>query len=221
MVGLDEALDQMLAGTFDFGAERKRESDAAAETENRQAESVLLAPFIKAMTEKRFKDAVAVIDKITADHPEFTDDLVVAKFEALAHSDSSAANEFAKAVAGGDAKSRPGVLNSIAWAMVDDEDPLPNMDNALAEAIAAQAVALLKPETRELAETLDTLALAQFKCGKRGDAVATEERAIALFSKSTGPADPDTLKQMRSRLAKYAHPSSSWNVQKNVTLSTL
>jgi len=208
MIGLDEALDQMLTGKFDYAAERKREESAATEKNDPKSESNLLKPFVTAMTEKRYQDAVSAVDKIIADHPEFADDLVVAKLAALAHLDPSSANAYAKGESENGAKRKPVVLNSIAWAMVDDEDPLPGIDYSLAESIAAEAVALLKPNTRELAETLDTLALAQFKCGKRGDAAATEERAIAIFSKKAGEGDADTLKQMKSRLARYSKPPS-------------
>ena len=207
MEGLDEALEKMIAGTFDFAGERKRELDAAAKDDPQEAERKLLQPYVSAMVEKRFKDAVAVIERISAEHPDLADTLVAAKFGALAHTDPTQAIDYAKTVAAGEAKSNPDVLNSIAWAMVDDENPLPNMDYALAEAIAAQAVALLKPDTRELANTLDTLALAQFKCGKRGDAAATEERAIAIFLKTAAKNDPEALKQMKARLTKYTQPA--------------
>lgn len=203
MVGLDEALGQVLAGNFDVKAERERERKAAADENAKQKESDLLAPYIKAMTDKRYKDAAEIVDKLAADHPELGDDLVMAKFEALARYDAPAANAYAKSVSEASPKPNPPLLNSLAWAMVDDEEGLAGMDLPLAESLAATAISLMKPDTREFAETLDTLALAQFKCGKPGDAAATEQRAIAMFSKASGPSDPDTLKQVKGRLAKY------------------
>jgi hypothetical protein len=200
MAGLDEVLGDMIAGKFDAAAEKAKEEKQASE----QAGASALRPYLAAMGDKDFKKAVEEIDKLTPTHPEMMDTLIVAKFDALARSDAAAANEFAKSSAAGDAKSKPEVLNSIAWTMVDDTDgQVKGMDFGLAETIAAQAIAQLKSDdAQQYAETLDTLALAQYKNGKTGDALATEKRAIEMFSQIKG-VDADTLKEMRSRLKKY------------------
>ncbi len=202
MMGLDEALADMIAGKFDYAAEKSREAKVAADQAKEQAGEQAIQPFVQAMSDKKYKEAVTIAEQLMVDHPDMMDSLILAKFDALVRSDPVAANGYAKSVAAGDAKAKPAVLNGIAWTMIDDAEGLKGMDYGIAEAVATQAVSLMKGDSTEYAETMDTLALAQFKNGKSADAISTEKKAIEMF-KAFKEGDPQTLKAMQVRLKKY------------------
>lgn len=71
-----------------------------------------------------------------------------------------------------------GVLNYIAWNMVDPDSEFPAGDSKLAIKIARRAVELTDGES---APVLDTLAWAYYQAGMKDKAVEIETKAIALL----------------------------------------
>jgi thiol-disulfide isomerase/thioredoxin len=199
MVGLDEALSKVLNGTLDIAAERAKESKQLSAD---NAKESVLQPWSDAMEASDWARAVVAADQALAAHPEMSDDLIPAKFEALARKDPAEANSFAASLEHGSMSTHGELLNQIAWTMVDDSDPLKGMDYGVAQALAAQALKQCKPGSSELAETTDTLALAEYKGGSVARAIDDETKAIALYQK-VRPEDQDTLKEMKGRLASF------------------
>jgi len=91
--------------------------------------------------------------------------------------DYTHAYEAARAILTGDLKDDPGVLNAIAWSLVDPKAPLPapDLDLALKAGVHACEVTSYKE-----AGILDTLARVYFVRGDKAKAVDFESKAIAL-----------------------------------------
>ncbi|HVT10966.1 MAG TPA: thioredoxin domain-containing protein [Fimbriimonadaceae bacterium] len=204
MVGLDEALGQVIEGKFDVKAEAAR-AKQSQEAEAKQM--AMVNAYLKPMKEGRYADAVAAIDKLVADHPEMKPQLSMTRFICLGHYDAAAANAFAKELSGGIYKDSAMALNSLAWDMVDDKAGLKGMDYKLAIEIAEKCVALTKDDDPMAAYNYDTLATCYFKDGQLDKAISTQEKALKLAD-ATPNFDAATRKDIAGRLDQFKQKKS-------------
>jgi thiol-disulfide isomerase/thioredoxin len=162
---LEPILKDVQAGTFD-------PAKAAAAREAMEAASGQLQA---AMQSGDPDKVLAKIDELTKSNPQMTDQLSGLKYGMLLRKkDVPAAMEVARQMV---AKSNDnaGILNAIAWSMVDPEHPLDKPDLTLAEKAATRAVELSKGED---APILDALAHVYAAEGKFDKAAETETKAV-------------------------------------------
>ena len=192
---LEKPLAQIVAGTFDVGAEAARFTKAAA-AEKKMADAQ--AKIGALAREKKFAEAVTELDKLTAADPSLILPTASAKFGFLAQSDEPRAYAFARELMEGAGKAEPMLLNALAWQIVDDKAlKAPDYDVALA--LAQKASSLTKDSDWQV---LDTLAAAKFKKGDTSGAIETETKAIELMNKVAGvPAE--AKKELTDRLASF------------------
>jgi thiol-disulfide isomerase/thioredoxin len=195
MAGLEEVVGQVVAGTFDAKAEAAKQAKAREDMEKRQA---MFAPLQKAMVAKDYKTVLTEIDKLVAQDKGLEPNLAMIKYDALLHTDEVAAYALAAKLADGPYKSNGNALNNIAWSIAGDDVKLAHPDYALAIRIGEMAVKALDNKD---AYSMDTLAYAYFKAGDKAKAIEVQTKALALAEKSD--VDPQTLKEMKDRLAKF------------------
>jgi hypothetical protein len=199
MGGLDKALDEIIAGTYDVKA-------AAAKDQQRRDSSramrEAMAPISDAIKAKDTPRAVAAIDAAIAKDPNLALNLGMTKFNLLLKSDEPAAFAWARTFSEGAAKDNPNLLNSLAWLIVDDKSGVKAPDNALAVQIAERALALTKTTEQMYGFVADTLAYALFKSGQLDRAIDMQAKAVASAEGVAGFPEP-TLKEMRERLDMF------------------
>ncbi len=195
MGGLDEVLDQVVEGTFDPKAEAAKQTRQQKEMAARQK---AFQPMIQAMQAKKWKEAVAEMDKLEAADFELKEQLKFARFTATVNFDDDAAQKLA-AELGEQYKDNAEALNSVVWPLVEDKSPIKKLDTDLVIRLAKRAVEVSKESD---ANIMDTLAVTYFRADKLDDAIATEKKAITL-AEATKDYPPATLKELKDRLAEY------------------
>ena len=205
MSDLDTVLGQVISGSFDKKAYAAKLEKAAAEQDSRMAE---VKPFIDLMQAGKFAEAAAAMDKAFTKNPALEEQFGMTRFIALASSGNAEMNSYGLKLANGIFKNNPDAMNSIAWTLVDDTNPIKNADMKIALTIAQKAVDGIKGgDTMEMSYSLDTLALATFRNGDKAKAIGIEEKALAIAAKLSD-FDAKTKKEMTDRLAKYKSAKS-------------
>jgi thiol-disulfide isomerase/thioredoxin len=189
MGGLDEVLDKVLAGNFDWKAEAERQKRIREQMEAIQAD---YAAYVQLMQQRKYEDALAKLDAMIPKYSEFASDLKLTRFETLLRVDEKQAYAYALQLAQNEFKDNAQVLNILAWTIVDDDTnpPLKSPDYQAAITIARRAVELTKEQD---ASILDTLAYAYFKSGDVQNALKYQKMAVDLAEKDPAmPADVET-----------------------------
>jgi len=201
---LEPVLTKVVAGTFDTKAAAKQAAEKEAAMAKQRAamekQQAMMKPFMEAYRSQKWDTALTELDKVTAAHPEMQQQLAMAKFTLLLKTRPKDAYPYAQKIASTTYKDNPQALNSLAWTIIDPENPVPNPDYSVALEIAQRASNLLDNKD---AYTLDTLALAQFKSGKKAEAVATQQKAVAAAEKMGSAIDAKTMTEIKGRLAQY------------------
>ncbi len=179
--GIDEPLQKVVDGTWDFMAEREA-----------QEMMQVIGPKIDAAVRKGdFKTGVELIDQLIAKSPE-NSQFKHARFQFLLKAEmfdeaNKAAEELVKA-----SNDNALELNQLAWVLATGvPGPGPDLDLALTAAKRAEELTESKN-----ASILDTLSRVQFTRGNIEDAIATERKAIEL----AGPGDKE---QFEAGLKEY------------------
>ncbi len=162
---MDEPLEQIVAGEWDLKA-------AAA----KHVEAVKL--------EAKRNEQRAVLQKLM--NP------IAEAFEAGEY--EAAHKAIVKAIDNEAIWDNDGVLNFIAWNMVDPDSDIPQSNPKLAIKIAQRAVELTKGES---APVLDTLAWAYYQAGMKDKAVETQTKAIALLTGDAKKQYVESLERMK------------------------
>lgn len=198
MENLDEVLDKVLAGTFDWKAEAERQKRLREQMEAMQRD---YAEYAQLMQQRKYADALAKLDAMISQYTEYAPQLKLNRFETLLSVDEKQAYTYATQLAQNEFKDNAVVLNMIAWRIVDDEatPPLQSPDYQVAIAIARRAVELTQEQD---AYVLDTLAYAYFKSGDVENALKYQKKAVELAEKD--PQMPAEIKkELRERLEKF------------------
>ncbi len=198
MAGLEEVLDAVLAGKWDWQAyARQREEQERAQREMFQT----LERIGALIQEGKREEAIRELDKLAEKYPDFRMGISRLRFQLLLAHDEKRAYAYARELMNGDFKDSPDMLNALAWAIVGDDRPFPlkEPDYDLGLALAQRAVELSKEQDPSI---LDTLAHAHYRKGNYKQAVETQRKAVALAEK-----DPDypkeLLEQLRENLKKF------------------
>jgi len=206
MAGLDTVLDQVIAGTYDAKAYAKKLAAEQAVAAQAQAK---IDVFMVPLQNGDYAKAVAEMDKAFAKDRAVELQFAMLKFQAMAKGNLPGMNDYAKKLANGIYKGSSVALNSLAWTMIDDKNPIKNPDLKLALSLAQQSVDAGEKDNDPLtlAYALDTLALAQYRNGATAKALVTQQRALKLMDNVTDK-DPATYKEMQDRLALYKSKAS-------------
>jgi thiol-disulfide isomerase/thioredoxin len=198
MGGLDEVLEKVLAGNFDWKAEAERQKRIREQMEAIQAD---YAAYVQLMQQRKYADALAKLDAMIPKYSEFASDLKVTRFETLLRVDEKQAYAYALQLAQNEFKDNAQVLNILAWTIVDDDTnpPLKSPDYQAAITIARRAVELTKEQD---ASILDTLAYAYFKSGDVQNALKYQKMAVDLAEKDPAMS-ADAKQEIRARYEKF------------------
>ncbi|MBC7806128.1 MAG: hypothetical protein H7145_08260, partial [Akkermansiaceae bacterium] len=208
--GLDEAVGKVIAGNYDVATAQKalqvKQEAQAKEAAKAAKLNELFGPALRLAGEKKLPEAVAAIDKTLEANPDYAGDVAPLKFSLLLAYDEDAAQKYVARAATGELKDKSNVLNGMAWGIVGPESKIKKPDYAAAVTIAEAAVAASQEKSPHI---LDTLSYAYEKAGDLDKAIATEEKAIALFPPDTKSEDMAnfmvrvaTLKKLKASGAK-------------------
>ena len=179
MDGMDEALDQMLAGKYDLEKTKKVFAlSQKVESLMMEGDSKKVLPVLNEILEADPAHLVAIQTKFYIYATEIKD-------HARANAIGERAYEIMKDNAGG--------LNDFSWMLLTDETMFGKYDK-LALKAAEQCNKLTNNENWMF---LDTLALAKFKNGARAEAIEIEKKAIKLCD------DPRVKQQLEETLKSF------------------
>lgn len=190
---IDATLAQVIAGKHDIQAL------AAAyklKAENEVKVAALSKRINTAARKQDWNGALTAADELLALDPQQASSLVPFKFNILAMelNDLDRAYALAAEYADGKGKDDIGLLNGLAWMIVDPDSKLDRRDLVLAQRMAERAVELTKSKD---AAILDTLARVHFTKGDLKKAIEIQTQAVALDKKLGG-----TLKEYEEAAAK-------------------
>jgi thiol-disulfide isomerase/thioredoxin len=193
---MDEPLAQVVAGTFDSAAYARKKAAELAEIramKDRLQQATALAQMGKA------QEAVAVLDTIQGDQAQIWFTVGLTKFSLLKSYDEAAASRYAREMSDGRLKDFPGLLNSFAREMVEDNSKWKKPDYDAAIHIAERAFEASKGRGDSI---LETLAMAHFRKGNRDKAVELLEKAAEMMNQDKEATDA-ARKARAERLARY------------------
>jgi thiol-disulfide isomerase/thioredoxin len=209
MDGLDEAVGQVIKGTFDIKAEAAKlaraQADAQAVTAKQQADAENqqkeMKPLLDAFEAKKYDVVIAEAEKMIVKHPEAADQISFGTFQILMGASPSTGYAYARTLAKGRLKDNGTTLNEMAWSMVDDENKMLKVHDYATAIVIAKAAA----EAGKMKEpfSLDTYAYALFKSGDTKGALDIQTQAVNVAIKMGNKVDAKTLKEMKDRLAKF------------------
>jgi len=180
LMGLDDVLDRVLAGTF----------NPAAATKGQQ----LASEIGEEIRIGRHEEALAKIDALVAIDPAKYGQYAAYKFGYLLSKkeDRPGAYAYGRTVAASTIKDNPGALHAIAWTILADKaKETRDLDFALETAKRAADLSAGKDPS-----ILETLALAYHEKGMRGEAIETQAKAAAVAKPGERPA-------AQAKLAEY------------------
>ncbi|MGV3614251.1 MAG: redoxin family protein [Fimbriimonas sp.] len=193
MSGLDEVVGQVVAGTFNAKAEAARKAKVEAEE---RARLKLMEPIVTAYQKEDWPTVASESERLMKAKPEMAEALAMIRYEGLIRGDDPRAYDYAKEIGESLFRTQPGLLNQIAWMIVDPEANLKAPKYEVAVALGERAVALSKEED---ANILDTLALALWKQGNKTRALAMQAKAVKIAN-----ADPQVSASSKKEiLARY------------------
>lgn len=196
MAGLEEALDKVLAGTYDIKAEAARQQKAK---DDEKAFEAMMKPVSDAYRAGKYDLAVAELDKVMAKDPKYATQFAMTKYSFLLKANEPKAYAYAREMSNGIYKDNAMALNQIAWLIVDEKTQLKKPDYKTAILIAEKAVKVSKSADPA---AMDTLAYAYYKNGDVKKAVTIEKQAIALLDKDP-QTDAATKKEYADRLSLF------------------
>ncbi len=190
MEGMDEALGQIIAGTYDLAG-------AAARHASKGQSQALAAPLIAEL--KAAKQAsdwprfIGAADKLVALDSDTYGNLTIEKFRIMLDEMDTPAKAFAYAgeMINGPWSKHAMALNAFAWTVV--ESGTPDLDWNMALGAAQKASSLTGDKEPNI---LDTLAAVHFKRGEVANAIEAQKNALSLL-----PAGDAA--EFRQRLAEY------------------
>ena len=191
---MEPVLEKVVAGKWDIKtaaveAAKKAKIQSALEALNKD-----LGPL---MQKNDLKGAVALLDKAGAATPEIVETIAGFKMNLLVQlGDEAGACSFGTGLVNGSLNNNQAGLNELAWTIVNPENP--KKAGAMLVSLAVKAAT----RADELAghkdpSIQDTLATALFAAGKKAEAIAIEEKAIAAAT------DPQLAQSLKASLARF------------------
>lgn len=175
---LDAPLAEILADKYDLDAATTKYAEKAAI----EARAIKLQQtFAEARKAGEWEAATRAADELVAEGPNYIQ-YAALKFDTLltGKKDDAAAYAWAREVLSGVGKDHPGVLNQMAWSIVDPESTVENRDLDLALKMAERANELTRNADPGI---LDTVARVHFTKGDIQKAIELQTRAVELEPK--------------------------------------
>lgn len=199
LFGMEESLAKIVAGTYNrelaIQAQATERQYQAKQRELNARLDELYEPVLALARQKKLKEAVAEMDKITAANPDYANIVAYLRYRLLYAYDEAAAQKFAAEMATTGWQNEASVLDMVAWSIVGPNSPLKKPDYALAARLAEAAVALSSEGEPGF---LETLAVVYERQGNLNKAVETGEKAVAQFAKDDAS---EMAKAIRARVA--------------------
>ncbi len=191
MDGMDEALAQIIAGTYDIEGAAKANKRKAMLAEKA---APLMAKANEAYQAGDWKTVVTSLQELAEIDPEQYGAYAVQAFDMMITklNDEHGAYDYAKKMVKGAWSDQPMALNALAWTIVDS-DAIKHRDLDLAYKAAKKANSLTGDKDPMI---LDTLAAVYYQQGEIKKAIKTQQRAIAN-------ADAAAAKELKASLDKY------------------
>lgn len=182
MAGLDDVVDQVVAGTWDIEA-AAAEFKQQAEAERRQMElqkkaQPLVMALRKADEEQDWKTVAEKAEELAALGDMFTGWIVQAYVARVKLGDKDA-REFGKGLVEQQLEDDVGALNQLAWTLVAPDRTLTDAQADLEVALAAAERADALTEHAD-PNVLDTLARVHFRKGDTAKAIELQELAVEI-----------------------------------------
>jgi thiol-disulfide isomerase/thioredoxin len=198
MAGLEEVLEQVVAGKFDW---QRYARERQARERNLNEVMALAQRIDQLRRQKKYEDALKELEQAEKRYPAYQATLKLMRYDLLLDVDEQKAYALARELANGEHKNDPNVLNTLARFIVVDnnERSLKSPDYALAVELAQRAVQLTGEKDPFI---LDTLASALFKQGKVEEAIRYQEKAVALLKEQDGIRD-EIKRVLEERLEKF------------------
>jgi thiol-disulfide isomerase/thioredoxin len=172
MAGLDEVVDELVAGTFNLATFQAKQEERQAQLKD------LGRRFEASLASHDLPTIQTAIAAIVAVEPAIESGVYAQAFDQLFAHDRAFAVAYALADQGLAKHLDMNAQNAIAWTILDTKDvPAADRKLPLALSLARQADALAGHKD---AAVLDTLALAYFLTGDQKQAIETEQQAISL-----------------------------------------
>ncbi|MBL8048717.1 MAG: redoxin domain-containing protein [Chthonomonas sp.] len=193
MDGLEETLDQIIAGKFDPKANAKKRAEAAAlEAEMEAAFNDLSL----AMGTQDYDKVSDIYRKLSAKMPTGKAQICASIYSAIWDQNREEALKFAKSFQA-DFDKDAMALNEVAWSIVEVNDATKE-DYMYACSLAEKAA---KIRDKDYA-ILDTYAYALFRCGDKAKAIEVQTKAVELADKDAA-ADAELKKELKERLELF------------------
>jgi len=180
---MEPVIKKVLAGDY----------DAKAEAEKEKQFNELGQKLTQAMRDDNKDEALKIADEMSKLRPEMAGQLAMMRFEMLKEEDRwdeayAAAEKAIPTIEDAQA------LNTLAWRIVDPEDPYPQQNLEVAKKAADRANELTNGED---AMILDTVARVYWLRGDKKKALEFQQKAVDLND------DPQFDKEMADRLKEY------------------
>lgn len=199
MMGMDEVVDQVLAGTFDAEANAKAEAEREAKESEMQAKAgPLMKAVQQAAMEQRWDDFIKNCDELLALDEDAFGQMHLFKYIAIANElkDSKRAADIGNTLVNDKWKDNAPALNALAWSIIDPRGKFSDETRDLDVALNAAKRSVELTENKE-PETLDTLARVHFLKGDVKQAIDVQAKAVELAE------DPDMKAAMQQSLDEY------------------
>lgn len=198
LIDMDEALDRIIAGTWDLPAEvEKARIIAENEGRIRNFQRQLRA----ASMNKNAAEAITAAENLLAIDPvvHYGAGIAAVRIALVTAKDPAAAYAFGARLVDGPFKDNGEALNALAWMILDDAEVAAAGDRDLPLAMRAAQRASEVTQQKDAAIE-DTLARAHFETGNIAKAIEIQTRAIEIASEEQRPELSTTLDRYKKAL---------------------
>ncbi|HBS28347.1 MAG TPA: hypothetical protein DEB06_02600 [Phycisphaerales bacterium] len=198
MSGLDEVLAKVVAGTFDVGAAK---NEAKRRAEVAQKSIPLRREFDQAMQAQNWERVIELSDQLLALDAEGFAQAGLYKYFVLVTQmkKREEASRWGATLANETLKGQPDALNSLAWLIATNES-IPDAERDYALALTAAQSACEGSQWKD-PSIIDTLARVLAGKGDFAQAVAAQEKALALAPEGEREAYQRALDEYKSKAA--------------------
>ena len=202
MMGLDTAIDNVLAGKEDLATAREaRKKEKAKEMEAMKAQEKLqtkISPVMKALQGKQFQTASDDCDKIIKEDATLKPIVSQYKLIAMVQGNLSGLDTFLNSLGKEPFTNDAMTLNSIVWSVVEKDLKLSPSAYKAAVALGKKMMTLDPKNPMNM----DTYALALWRSGDKAKALATQKNAVEIASNDK-EVPSETVTEMKGRLKEY------------------
>jgi hypothetical protein len=202
MMGLEETLKKVTAGSFSLAQAKKEFAQQQAGMQQQSADNEemqkLTKPYMDALRVGDLPGEIKALDAIEAKKPEMKEAIDLTKAMPMISLGMKGGYEIVRKAIEGPMKANAQFLNQVAWTIVQPKPAAKDPDYAYALKLAKQAVDLSNgdPSIR------DTYALALWKTGEKIKATEQESMAVDAMKKNA-QIPPATLQECEERLAEF------------------